>query len=112
MEQETKIKVYAKLDENNVIIQINSSIFLVDTTDYIEIDEGYGDKYAHAQGNYLDKPLADEQGRYNYKLVDGVVVEIAEENKPVIETTPQITTEERLVALEEAMLEMVLGGAM
>lgn len=105
-------KVYVKTNEYNEIIEINSSIFLADTNDYIEIDSGYGDKYAHAQGNYLDKPLADEQGRYNYKLVDGEVVEIAEEEKPIIEVTPQVTTEERLVALEEAMLEMVLGGMM
>lgn len=83
-----EIKVYVKTNENNEIIEINSSIFLADTNDYIEIDSGYGDKYAHAQGNYLDKPLTDEQGRYNYKLVDGVVVEIAEEDKPVIEPQP------------------------
>lgn len=82
------IKVYVKTNENNEIIEINSSIFLADTTDYIEIDSGYGDKYAHAQHNYLDKPLTDEQGRYNYKLVDGEVVEIAEEDKPVIEPQP------------------------
>lgn len=78
------IKVYVKTNENNEITEINSSIFLTDTTDWIEIDEGYGDKYAHAQGNYLDKPIVDMQGRYNYKLIDGVVVEIAEEDKPEI----------------------------
>lgn len=82
------IKVYVKTNENNEIIEINSSIFLTDTTDYIEIDSGYGDKYAHAQGNYLDKPLTDEQGRYIYKLVNGEVVEIAEEEKPTIEPQP------------------------
>lgn len=83
-----EIKVYVKTNENNEIIEINSSIFLADTTDYIEIDSGYGDKYAHAQGNYLDKPLTDAQGRYNYKLVDGEVVEIAEEDKPATEPQP------------------------
>lgn len=83
-----KTKVYVKTNENNEIIEINSSIFLTDTTDYIEIDSGYGDKYAHAQGNYLDKPITDEQGRYNYKLVNGEVVEIAEEEKPTIEPQP------------------------
>lgn len=82
------IKVYVKTNEINEIIEINSSIFLADTTDYIEIDSGYGDKYAHAQGNYLEKGLCDEQGRYNYKLVDCEVVEIAEEDKPVIEPQP------------------------
>lgn len=104
------IKVYVKTNEENYITEINSEIFLVDTEGYIEIDEGEGDKYAHAQGNYLDKPVCDEQGRYNYKYVDGEVIEITEEDKPVIEVVPQITTEERISALEEVMLEMVLGG--
>lgn len=102
------IKVYVKVNEQNEITTINSDIFLADTTGYIQIDEGEGDKYAHAQGNYLDKPLTDEQGRYNYKYVDGEVVEITD--KAEVEIIPQVTTEERLQALEEAMLEMVLGG--
>lgn len=104
------IKVYVKVNENNEIIQIASSIFLDDFTGWIEIDEGQGDKYAHAQSQYLEKGLIDEQGRYNYKLIDGEVVEIPEDEKPTIEITTPITNEERLSALEAAMLEMVLGG--
>lgn len=104
------IKVYVKTNENNEITAIASSIFLDDTKGWIEIDEGQGDKYAHAQSQYLTKGLTDNQGRYNYKLVDGEVVEISEDEKPTNKTTPQITTEERLNALEAAMLEMVLGG--
>lgn len=104
------IKVYIKTNDNNEIIQVESSVFLLDTTGYIEIDSGLGDKYAHAQSQYLEKSLTDNQGRYNYKLVDGEVVEILEDEKTEIKTTPQITTEERLSALEAAMLEMVLGG--
>ena len=104
------IKVYVKLNEQNEITEINSDIFLADTTGYVMIDEGNGDKFAHAQGNYLEKGLCDEQGRYNYKLVDGKVVEIVD--KPTIEVAPQITTEDRLEALESAMLEMLMGGAL
>ena len=105
------IKVYIKTNENNEIIQIASSIFLNDTTGWILIDEGNGDKYAHAQSQYLDKRLTDDQGRYNYKLVDTKVLEIPEDEKPVIELVIPITIEERLNALEAAMLEIVLGGA-
>ena len=50
-----------------------------------EIDKGQGDKYAHAQSQYLEKGLVDEQGRYNYKFVEGKVVEVAEADKPTIE---------------------------
>lgn len=78
---ENKIKVYIKVDENNCITDINSSIFLDSTENYICIDEGSGDKYAHAQGNYFPKGLIDNQGRYNYKYIDNKVVEITEEEK-------------------------------
>lgn len=103
-----KIKVYAKLNENNEITEVNSSIFLSDVTDWIEIDEGEGDKFAHAQSQYFENELTDEQGRCNYKFVDGEVVEITD--KQDVEVEPQITTEERLEALESAMLELLLGG--
>lgn len=105
------MKVYVKTNENNEITQIASSIFLEDTNNWTEIDKGNSDKYAHAQSQYLEKGLTDNQGRYNYKLVDGELIEILDEEKTVIKITPQITTEERLNALEAAMLEMVLGGA-
>lgn len=106
------IKVYVKLDENNVITQINSSIFLKDTTDYVEIDEGMGDKFSHAQGHYLEKRLIDEQGRYNYKWYRNKLVELSDEEKEELfpTPTPQPTNDERLEALESAMLEMILGG--
>lgn len=109
-----KIKVYVKLDENNVITQINSSIFLKDMTDYICIDEGMGDKFAHAQGNYLEKGLFDEQGRYNYKLIDNVPTLLTDKEKdelfPIQANEDAPTIDERVEALESAMLEMILGG--
>ena len=80
--EEQPIKVYVKLNEQNEIVEINSEVFITDKTGWVEIDSGFGDKYHHAQGNYLDKPLMDEYGRYNYRLVNGAVVEIAEQDKP------------------------------
>ena len=105
------IKVYVKINEENIITQIVSSIFLKDTTGYIEIDRGSGSRFAHAQSQYLTKGLTDEHGRYNYKLIDGVVIEIPEEEKPTVDITQPITVEQRIEALENALLEMVLGGA-
>lgn len=85
-------KVYVKLNKDKCITLIDSEIFLTD--DEIQgmtnIDEGEGDKYAHAQSQYLEKSLYDELGRYNYKYVDGVVVEIAEGDKP----TPSVPKSE------------------
>lgn len=101
--EDMKIKVYVEVNENNEITQVASSAFLTDTTDWILVDEGTGDKYAHAQGNYLDKRLHDEKGRYNYRLIDGAVVEIPEDEKPVIETVEQTSTEARLRTIEETV---------
>ena len=67
-ELEQPIKVYVKVNSNNEIIAINSEIFINDLTEWTYIDEGYGDKFAHAQSQYFDKPLIDENGNYRYKL--------------------------------------------
>lgn len=95
---DNKIKVYIKIDENNCITDINSSIFLDSTENYICIDEGIGDKYAHAQGNYLPKGLTDSKGRYNYKYIDNKVVELTEEEKESLypKQEPQPIREEQL----------------
>lgn len=105
------IKVYIKANTDSFITQIGSSLFIKNTTSWIQIDEGKGNKYVHAQTQYLSKPIIDKQGRYNYKLVDGKVVELTEEEKPVIEVKERITTTQRIEALENALLELVLGGA-
>ena len=73
--------VYVKIDSKSVITEINSDIFLHTVGKYTLIDEGVGDKYAHAQGNYLEHGLMDDSGRYNYKLQDGSVVELKEAEK-------------------------------
>lgn len=69
------IKVYMKVNTNNEIIEVGSSVFIKDTTGWIEIDEGYGDKYAHAQSQYFDKPIMNEDGTYNYSFIDDKIVE-------------------------------------
>lgn len=74
-------KVFIKINANKEITAVNSSEFLPDTEGWIEIDSGIGDKYHHAQNNYFDKPLTDENGLYNYKFVDGAVNERTNEDK-------------------------------
>ena len=66
MNEEQKIKVYIKVNSANEVTDINSEIFIKNFDDWINIDEGYGDKYAHAQGNYLEKSLLNENGNYRY----------------------------------------------
>lgn len=81
--------VYAKLDEENRITSVNSSAFLRETDGWTEIDSGYGDRYHHAQGNYLPGPLTDERGVYRYKLVDGNAVERTQEEMDADYTPPE-----------------------
>lgn len=49
------IGVYAKYDENRNIIEVNSDIFIKNFDGWTKIDEGYGDRYAHAQSQYFEK---------------------------------------------------------
>ena len=66
-----KYTVYIRTDEAGRIVEINSSAFLADTAGWTAIDEGYSDKYHHAQGNYFPLPLYGPDGCANYKLADG-----------------------------------------
>lgn len=90
------IKVYIKLNDN-YIAGINSSVFLTDATEWLQIDEGQGDRFAHASNNYLEKPLRDDKGRYNYKYIDEVI-ELTEDEKAALfpEPTPEPTDAEVL----------------
>ena len=60
-------KVYVKTDISGCVTEINSDAFLADTGGWTLIDEGDGDKYHHAQGNYLEKSIMTEEGVYQYK---------------------------------------------
>ncbi len=92
-------KVYVKLNEDKCITSINSEIFLTNEEIQVmtNIDEGEGDKYAHAQSQYLENGLIDKYGRYNYKYVEGKVVEVAEGDKPTIEEPKAVPTEQQKI---------------
>ena len=66
--EEKAICVYVKAKPTGEIYEINSELFIVDFDGWIKIDEGFGDKYAHAQSQYYDKPLVDDEGNFNYRL--------------------------------------------
>ena len=67
-------EVYVKVDEKNRITSINSSAFLTDFDGWIKIDEGFGDKFHHAQGNYFPDGLFEfEHMIPKYEYVDGIV---------------------------------------
>ena len=111
--QEQPYKVLVRTDDVGRVTEINSSAFVQDEDGWTEIDSGLGDRYHHAQGNYLPLPLMDERGIYRYKLVDGKVVERTQEEMDAdyVEPEPKPSTEERVAQLEaqnEALLECLL----
>lgn len=98
-------KVYIKIDEQKRVIEINSDAFITLTDEWIYIDEGYGDKYHHAQGNYLPGPLCDNRGRYNFKYINNEILERSEDEKALDYSKPEIpdatnTLETRVASLE------------
>lgn len=93
--------VYVKVNDAGCVVAINSNAFLDDTTDWIEIDSGNGDKYHHAQGNYFDQSIMDNRGIYRYKLVDGVAVERTQEEMDADYHEPVPQPSETDIALVE-----------
>lgn len=63
--------VYVTPNASGYITAVNSSAFLEDPTGWVEIDRGCGDRYHHAQANYLPETLYDERGIPRYRLVNG-----------------------------------------
>lgn len=86
---------------------------MADTAGWTAIDEGYGDKYHHAQGNYFPQPLYDVRGCANYKLENNIPVERSDEEKEAEianRPAPMSSYNDRVAALEEAMLVMLSRG--
>ena len=100
--------VYVRTDDAGRVTAINSDAFLADVTGWTQIDEGYGDRCHHAQGNYLPGPLWDDRSVCRYKLVDGQVVKRtqAEMDADYTPPVPVLTAEQRMDEIEAAMMEL------
>lgn len=111
--------VYVKTNHANCITSVNSSAFLRDADGWTEIDNGYGDKYHHAQGNYFPMPIMDERSICRYKLVDSKPVErtASEMDADWVPPEDTPTQEDRITALEvenaqlKEALDLLLSGA-
>ena len=103
--------VYVLPDEENRIVDINSSAFLTDVSGWVEIDQGTEDKHHHAQRNYLPGALLDDRGICRYKLENGQPVERTQEEMDAdwIEPETKPSDADRITALEE-QIDMLLSG--
>ena len=113
-----RYKVLVQTDDAGRVTAINSDAF-ISSDDWTAVDEGEGNRYLHAQNNYLIQPLTDENGILRYKLINGVVVQrTSAEMKADYESMPKPppTIEERVKTLEAAnddvilMLADLIGG--
>ena len=106
------MRVFIKTDSKNRVTAIDSEIFISDTSGWVEIDRGDGDKFAHAQGNYLPKPLTDENGVYRYKYKNGVISERSEDEMAADMPAPAPVppTNEELAAAIAELAEVICSG--
>ena len=75
-----KSRVYILLDEKERIVRIEGEYSLPsDLTGWVQIDEGYGDRFSLAQSHYLDGGLYTMQGIPRYKYEGGACVLRSEE---------------------------------
>lgn len=104
-------KVYIKTNENGVVTAVNSSAFLTDLTGWTEIDEGTGDKYHHAQGNYLPLGLMTDDGIYQYKYTDGELQErTAEEIQAERDARPSVSDVMTVAEMSAILTTLLEGG--
>lgn len=100
-------KVLVRIDDAGRVTAINSDAF-VSGDGWTQIDEGEGDRYRHAQNNYLLKPLTDERGVYRYKLVDGLVAQRTQAEMDAdfdARPAPEPTAEEKERTLLKAQIQ-------
>ncbi len=108
----TPIEVFFKVRADGCILDVNSSIFLRDTTEWVKADEGYGDRYALAQGNYLPGPTRSDEGIPRYRwdgeaVMERTLEEIASDLAAI--TPPPLTEEEKLKIRLQAAEQAILG---
>ena len=107
-------KVYIRRDDAERIIDVNSDAFLTETNDWTQIDEGVGDRYHHAQGNYFPGPLYDERGIPRYAYVPDGSPKWRERTREEMDAdyTPPIippSDTERITNLENALSALQEG---
>ena len=106
------MRVFIKIDSENRVTAVNSEIFISDTSGWVEIDNGDGDRFAHAQNSYSPKPIRDENGVYRYKFENGAVCERSTDemaaDMPIPEPEPP-TNAELAQAIAE-LAEVMFGG--
>lgn len=106
------MRVFIKTDSQDRIIAVNSEIFISDFSGWTEIDSGDGDRFVHAQGNYLPKSVIDDNGIFRYKYVDGAIYERSADEMAadMPEDTPVPPSNAELAAAIAELVEVIMSG--
>lgn len=98
-----EFSVFVKIDESGRIIDINSSWFLKDLSGWVEVARGVGDRFQHAQGNYLPKPIFN-MGIPVYRMEMGEIKERSEEEiRADIKAPEKTEIEKRIETIEKSV---------
>lgn len=100
-------KVLVKINNAKNIIAVNSDAFVASLDDWIQIDEGIGDHYYHAQNYYFPKPKYDQRGISRYAYVSDGDPKWRERTKE--EMDADYTPPEKKVTAEELLAELIEG---
>lgn len=97
-----KNKIYARLDKNNIVLKMFSSVFEQPLKSDILIEEGNEDYHAHVHLKYT---VRDESGNYNYKYENDKIVELTDEEKEVLFPKQEIQTSENEMLISNLLLD-------
>ena len=106
------MRVFIKTDSQDRITAVNSEIFISDLSGWTEIDSGDGDRFVHAQGNYLPKSVIDDNGIFRYKYVDGAIYERSADEMAadMPEDTPMPPSNAELAAAIAELAGVIMSG--
>ena len=112
-----KSRVYILLDEKGRIMRVEGEYSLpAGLTGWVQIDEGYGDRYSLAQSHYLDGGLYTMQGIPRYKYDGGACVlrseaELAADRDALPKPQPsQLDRVEAQATYTAMMTDTMIGG--
>lgn len=111
------MNIYAKTENEKIVfLALESELTETEISEYGWIvvgQAGEKDYPAVVSGTWLGKPLFDENGIANYKLLDGVAVERTNEEKQAElaeRPAPLPSLQEQVDALSGAVLALMIGG--
>jgi hypothetical protein len=94
-------KIYIRLNEDNIVTYIFSTVFEQPLETDILLEEGNEEYHAHV---HLKYKLTDDKGRLNYKYIDELI-ELTEEEKEILFPTP-IPQQTETEVLQEKITEL------